>query len=523
MVLAPYWSGNPGVYEALLSDLARDHRVVTWDARGTGQSTPDGPYDMATDCSDLEEVLDRAGGEAVVIGTADGTNRAVHVAASRRDLVAAVVALGTAPFARVHFEGTEGMIASDTVVGAFIDMLEHDYRGALRTLLSATNTQMSEPELRERVASQISSAPGARSGTGPRLGGGRPDRRRTGDRGAPLDPLRPRRRRSLAAARRRAPKAGRDADPKGACPGGRGGMGADLAPRPLRRLDPPDHRTTAPRIERVSASPANRTWILTGSLENFRVNVERGFDVIGFKEGRRRQAEEFEPGDEMVFYVTGVQAFGAIARVTFDMFEDRAPIWPPGKKGRALPVAGRGRAGCRARRGRLRRRPRAGRRARARPQVAGRSTGTSPSRGSCGRSARPTPGSCASASTPPRSPLDRRAPGRHGRARGWLPWSARGGLSCSARCRRRRGWRRWARSWWRAACSFPWYGIQFGPGLSQAGLDSFGLANLALLLTVGAAIFLIVRCAGGYELPARCARAACSPRPARGRRCWSAT
>ena len=47
----------------------------------------------------------------------------------------------------------------------------------------------------------------------------------------------------------------------------------------------------------------------------------------------------------------------------------------------------------------------------------------------------------------------------------------------------------------------PWYGIQFGPGLSQAGLDSFGLANLALLLTVGAAIFLIVRCAGGYELP----------------------
>jgi protein-S-isoprenylcysteine O-methyltransferase Ste14 len=47
----------------------------------------------------------------------------------------------------------------------------------------------------------------------------------------------------------------------------------------------------------------------------------------------------------------------------------------------------------------------------------------------------------------------------------------------------------------------PWYGVQFGPGLSEAGLDSFGLAKVALLLTVGAAIFLIVRCAGGYELP----------------------
>jgi hypothetical protein len=78
---------------------------------------------------------------------------------------------------------------------------------------------------------------------------------------------------------------------------------------------------------------APKTWILTGSLENFRINVERGFDVIGFKERRRRQAEEFEPGDEIVFYVTGVQAFGGIARVNSEMFEDRTPIWPGRKKG----------------------------------------------------------------------------------------------------------------------------------------------------------------------------------------------
>ena len=74
------------------------------------------------------------------------------------------------------------------------------------------------------------------------------------------------------------------------------------------------------------------TWILTGSVENFRINVERGFDVIGFKERRRIQASQFEPGDEIVFYVTGVQAFGGIARVRSQMFEDRAPIWPQGKK-----------------------------------------------------------------------------------------------------------------------------------------------------------------------------------------------
>jgi predicted RNA-binding protein len=80
-----------------------------------------------------------------------------------------------------------------------------------------------------------------------------------------------------------------------------------------------------------------KTWILTGSLENFRINVERGFDVIGLKEGRRNQAAEFEPGDEVVFYVTGVKAFGGIARVRSTMLEDRTPIWPQGKKRKPEP------------------------------------------------------------------------------------------------------------------------------------------------------------------------------------------
>ena len=87
---------------------------------------------------------------------------------------------------------------------------------------------------------------------------------------------------------------------------------------------------------RVSG-PDAKTWILTGSLENFRINADRGFDVIGFKERRRRQAEEFEPGDEIAFYVTGVQAFGGIARVKSEMFEDRTPIWPQGKKKKPEP------------------------------------------------------------------------------------------------------------------------------------------------------------------------------------------
>ena len=48
---------------------------------------------------------------------------------------------------------------------------------------------------------------------------------------------------------------------------------------------------------------------------------------------------------------------------------------------------------------------------------------------------------------------------------------------------------------------FPWYGIQFGAGLSHTGFDSFGLGQLALLLTVGASLYLIIRHGSGHELP----------------------
>jgi predicted RNA-binding protein len=77
---------------------------------------------------------------------------------------------------------------------------------------------------------------------------------------------------------------------------------------------------------------APKTWILTGSLENFLINVERKFDVIGLKERRIRQAEQFQPDDLVIFYITGIKAFGGIARVLSPMFEDREPIWPQGKK-----------------------------------------------------------------------------------------------------------------------------------------------------------------------------------------------
>ena len=76
--------------------------------------------------------------------------------------------------------------------------------------------------------------------------------------------------------------------------------------------------------------------MLTGSLENFRATRDLGFGLVGAKEGRRAMAEQIEPGDEIVFYVTGVQAFGGAVRVVSAMFEDRTKVWP-GKPGKADP------------------------------------------------------------------------------------------------------------------------------------------------------------------------------------------
>jgi EVE domain len=79
-----------------------------------------------------------------------------------------------------------------------------------------------------------------------------------------------------------------------------------------------------------------RTWILTGSPENYAATREHGYRVIGLKERNRNRALEIVPGDRIVLYLTRVMAFAASIRVTGELYEDRAKIWP-GKPGKADP------------------------------------------------------------------------------------------------------------------------------------------------------------------------------------------
>jgi pimeloyl-ACP methyl ester carboxylesterase len=151
VLLASYWSWSPGVWAEMLSDLAVDHTVVTYHLRGTGDSSRQGPYDMKSDTGDLEALVEAIGRPTVLLATADSANRAAELGARREDIVHSVVAFGAGPFALDSFEGQEGMLSSDSVVGAFLRMLEHNYRGGMRTLLEATNSQMTEEELRGRI------------------------------------------------------------------------------------------------------------------------------------------------------------------------------------------------------------------------------------------------------------------------------------------------------------------------------------------------------------------------------------
>ena len=75
-------------------------------------------------------------------------------------------------------------------------------------------------------------------------------------------------------------------------------------------------------------------WIIVGSPENFATTRELGFTVQGMKSRHRKKAEQMKPGDKLVYYVTGVKAFGAIATVTSEYFEDHQIIWKSTNKKR---------------------------------------------------------------------------------------------------------------------------------------------------------------------------------------------
>jgi pimeloyl-ACP methyl ester carboxylesterase len=147
------WS-YPKVYGDLIGDLARDHRVVFYDARGCGQSTRQGPYDTKTDAEDLGAVIEAAGGDGVVMAVGYGYNVSVRVATTRPELISTVVAVVPAAAAilpRSELTGSDVLAASESVMDMLTQMMSTDPRAALRTMLTATNPNLDDDQVRERV------------------------------------------------------------------------------------------------------------------------------------------------------------------------------------------------------------------------------------------------------------------------------------------------------------------------------------------------------------------------------------
>ena len=70
------------------------------------------------------------------------------------------------------------------------------------------------------------------------------------------------------------------------------------------------------------------SWMVVTSADNFQRTIDLGFTKQGFKARQRKKVmEQMEPGDDLLYYVTGVQVFAATARITSAGFEEHELIW----------------------------------------------------------------------------------------------------------------------------------------------------------------------------------------------------
>jgi predicted RNA-binding protein len=69
-------------------------------------------------------------------------------------------------------------------------------------------------------------------------------------------------------------------------------------------------------------------WLVVTSPANFRLDRESlGFRMQGLPARCRRSVQSMQPGDRVVYYVMGLQKFGATATISGEYVEDSSRIW----------------------------------------------------------------------------------------------------------------------------------------------------------------------------------------------------
>ena len=148
---------RPSTFEALLTDLARDHRVITSDPRGAGRSSRDGRYDFETDAGDLAALVESVGAPAILMGL--GFNPTpLALAGHAPETVATVVLVGGLQQLSVG-DHPDSIFDSESVVNAARQMAQTDPRALLRSSITLGNPQLSEAEVHERLEAQLMYCP----------------------------------------------------------------------------------------------------------------------------------------------------------------------------------------------------------------------------------------------------------------------------------------------------------------------------------------------------------------------------
>jgi pimeloyl-ACP methyl ester carboxylesterase len=159
VVLALGFAATPATYSALADDLARDHTVATWDPRGCGDSSHDGPYDITTDAGDLVALVHEIGPPATVFAVGHGSLVGPRARALDPNAISALVSPALVVALRQHLGDTEGFGSSGPVLEMLVEQFRRDPRGSARATIASLNPQYDEDQLRARVAETVAYAP----------------------------------------------------------------------------------------------------------------------------------------------------------------------------------------------------------------------------------------------------------------------------------------------------------------------------------------------------------------------------
>jgi hypothetical protein len=78
-------------------------------------------------------------------------------------------------------------------------------------------------------------------------------------------------------------------------------------------------------------------WCLTTSPDNLVRTAALGWSVQGIKSRRGPTARRLAAGDRLTYFVTQVQAFAAVVRVTGPTYEEHEPVWVARQVGEDYP------------------------------------------------------------------------------------------------------------------------------------------------------------------------------------------